>query len=203
MKTPSNNTKLNQWVQECATLCQPDTVHWCDGSRAEYDRLMAQMVASGMAIPLKKRPNSFLFRSDPSDVARVEDRTYISTPSKDEAGPTNNWIDPDELKKTMTGLLRGLHEGPHHVRHPLLHGAGRLADRQDRHRDHRQPLRGLQHAHHDPRRHQGARGAGQRRRVHPLPALHRRAARRRARRTCPGPARRSRRNTSAISRKRT
>jgi len=111
MKTPSNNTKLNQWVQECATLCQPDNVHWCDGSTAEYNRLMAQMVASGMAIPLKKRPNSFLFRSDPSDVARVEDRTYISTPSKVEAGPTNNWIDPGELKKTMTGFYKGCMQG--------------------------------------------------------------------------------------------
>jgi phosphoenolpyruvate carboxykinase (GTP) len=111
MKTPSNNTRLNQWVQECATLCQPDSVYWCDGSTAEYNRLMQQMVASGMAIPLKKRPNSFLFRSDPSDVARVEDRTYISTPSKVEAGPTNNWIDPVELKKTLTGLYKGCMRG--------------------------------------------------------------------------------------------
>jgi phosphoenolpyruvate carboxykinase (GTP) len=111
MKSPSTNTKLNQWVQECATLCQPDSVCWCDGSTAEYNRLMQQMVASGGAIPVKNRSNSFLFRSDPSDVARVEDRTYISTSSKVEAGPTNNWIDPAELKKTMTGFYKGCMRG--------------------------------------------------------------------------------------------
>ncbi|MCU0593238.1 MAG: hypothetical protein MUC57_17440 [Desulfobacterales bacterium] len=111
MKSPSTNTKLNQWVQECTNLCQPDSVYWCDGSTAEYDRLMEQMVASGAAIPVKPRPKSFLFRSDPSDVARVEDRTYISTPSKVEAGPTNNWIDPVELKKTMTGFYTGCMRG--------------------------------------------------------------------------------------------
>jgi phosphoenolpyruvate carboxykinase (GTP) len=111
MKSPSTNAKLNQWVQECTTLCQPDSVHWCDGSTAEYDRLMQQMVAGGAAIPVKNRPNSFLFRSDPSDVARVEDRTYISTPTKVEAGPTNNWIDPAELKKTMTGFYKGCMRG--------------------------------------------------------------------------------------------
>jgi phosphoenolpyruvate carboxykinase (GTP) len=92
-------------------LCQPDSVYWCDGSTAEYDRLMEQMVASGAAIPVKPRPKSFLFRSDPSDVARVEDRTYISTPSKVEAGPTNNWIDPGELKKIMTGFYKGCMRG--------------------------------------------------------------------------------------------
>ncbi len=111
MKSPSTNAKLNQWVQECTALCQPDSVYWCDGSTAEYDRLMSQMVASGATIPVKTRPNSFLFRSDPSDVARVEDRTYISTPSKIEAGPTNNWIDPVELKKTMTGFYKGCMRG--------------------------------------------------------------------------------------------
>src|SRR5512147_1397349 len=111
MKTPSDNQKLNQWVQECATLCEPDQVHWCDGSQAEYDRLMGEMVASGMAIPIKQRPNSFLFRSDPSDVARVEDRTYISSPTQAEAGPTNNWVDPGELKKTMLGLYKGCMRG--------------------------------------------------------------------------------------------
>jgi phosphoenolpyruvate carboxykinase (GTP) len=111
MKSPSINAKLNQWVQESAAMCQPDDICWCDGSVEEYNRYMAQMVASGMAIPLKKRANSFLFRSDPSDVARVEDRTYISTPTKVEAGPTNNWVDPGELKATMKGFYKGCMRG--------------------------------------------------------------------------------------------
>jgi phosphoenolpyruvate carboxykinase (GTP) len=105
------NTRLNQWVQDTAAMCQPDHIYWCDGSAGEYKRLMQQMVASGAAIPLKKRPNSYLFRSDPSDVARVEDRTFISTSSQVEAGPTNNWIDPVELKKTMTGFFKGCMRG--------------------------------------------------------------------------------------------
>jgi len=103
--------RLRQWVAETAALCQPENVYWCDGSRAEYDRLMAAMVQSGAATPLERRPNSFLFRSDPSDVARVEDRTFISTPHRDDAGPTNNWIAPDELKRTMTELYRGCMRG--------------------------------------------------------------------------------------------
>lgn len=102
--------KLLQWVEESAAMCQPDAIYWCDGSKEEYDRLMAQMVASDAAIPLK-RPNSFLFRSDPSDVARVEDRTYISYPDQEEAGPTNNWVDPVSLKKTMTDLYKGCMKG--------------------------------------------------------------------------------------------
>jgi phosphoenolpyruvate carboxykinase (GTP) len=108
MKAPSNNLTLNQWVQECAQLCQPDQVHWCDGSTEEYNRLMRRMVAGGAAI---NSPNSFLFRSDPSDVARVEDRTFISTPSRIEAGPTNNWADPGELKNTMAGFYKGCMRG--------------------------------------------------------------------------------------------
>jgi phosphoenolpyruvate carboxykinase (GTP) len=107
---PSND-RLNRWVQEVARHCQPDRIHWCDGTKEEYDRLMAEMVARGSAIPLKKRPNSFLFRSHPSDVARVEDRTFISTSSKDDAGPTNNWIAPDELKATMWALYQGCMRG--------------------------------------------------------------------------------------------
>ena len=105
------NQKLLNWVNEVAALCQPDAIYWCDGSKEEYDRLMAGMVASGMATPLDKRPNSFLFRSDPSDVARVENRTYISYPEQEEAGPTNNWVAPDELKKTMNDLYTGCMKG--------------------------------------------------------------------------------------------
>jgi len=105
------NKKLKEWVKEIEEMCQPDGVYWCDGSKDEYDRLMALMVKSGSATPLKKRKNSFLFRSDPSDVARVEDRTYISTPEQIEAGPTNNWLPPDELKATMKALYKGCMKG--------------------------------------------------------------------------------------------
>jgi phosphoenolpyruvate carboxykinase (GTP) len=109
----TKNRKLLNWVEEVRTLCKPDSVYWCDGSKAEYDRLMDEMVESGMAIRLneEKRPNSFAFNSDPSDVARVENRTYIASRTQDEAGPTNNWIDPVELKKTMLGLYDGCMQG--------------------------------------------------------------------------------------------
>ncbi len=107
------NKALQSWVQEMADLCQPDKIYWCDGSQEEYDRLFKEMVDSGMTTPLdpKKRPGCYLFRSDPSDVARVEDRTYIASKKKEDAGPTNNWIDPVELKKTMTELYRGCMKG--------------------------------------------------------------------------------------------
>ena len=111
MAYPVKNERLLAWVGEVAGMCQPDAVYWCDGSKAEYDRLMGQMVESGSAIPLKKRPNSFLFRSDPSDVARVEDRTFIATKTEGEAGPTNNWINAGELKETMRGLYAGCMKG--------------------------------------------------------------------------------------------
>jgi phosphoenolpyruvate carboxykinase (GTP) len=109
----SNNKKLLAWVAEVEAMCQPDQVEWCDGSQAEYDRLTQLMVETGMATKLneKKRPNSFLFRSDPSDVARVEARTYIACKNAEDAGPTNNWIDPVELKKTMTGFYTGCMKG--------------------------------------------------------------------------------------------
>jgi phosphoenolpyruvate carboxykinase (GTP) len=102
---------LNRWVKEVTELCKPARVEWCDGSKEEYDRLMALMVAQGSATPLKKRPNSFAFCSDPSDVARVEDQTYISTTAEDDAGPTNNWIDPEELKPKMKALYDGCMQG--------------------------------------------------------------------------------------------
>jgi phosphoenolpyruvate carboxykinase (GTP) len=103
--------RLARWVQETASHCQPESVYWCDGSSTEYHRVMAQMVDAGMTVALDKRPNSYLFRSDPTDVARVEARTFISTPSKEDAGPTNNWIAPDALKRTMRRLYAGCMRG--------------------------------------------------------------------------------------------
>ena len=111
MSDTSRNEKLNAWVREVAEMCQPDNIYWCDGSKEEYDSMMKLMLEKGMAIPLPKRPNSYLFRTDPSDVARVEDRTYISYPSKDDAGPTNNWLAPDELKGIMKGFYNGCMKG--------------------------------------------------------------------------------------------
>lgn len=108
---PPKHKRLLEWVKEMVDMCKPDSVYWCDGSKAEYDSLMAGAVAGGSAIPIAKRPNSFLFRSQPSDVARVEDRTYISTHDKAEAGPTNNWVETEELKKTMRGLYDGCMRG--------------------------------------------------------------------------------------------
>ncbi|MDO9287265.1 MAG: phosphoenolpyruvate carboxykinase (GTP) [Thermodesulfovibrionales bacterium] len=111
MNSAVKNEKLNNWIKEVADMCQPDDIYLCNGTKEEYDLMMAKLLASGSAIPLKKRPNSYLFRSDPSDVARVEDRTYISTSSKDEAGPTNNWIAPAELKNTMKNFYKGCMKG--------------------------------------------------------------------------------------------
>jgi phosphoenolpyruvate carboxykinase (GTP) len=113
MSAPTTNEKLLAWVEEVRAMCQPKEVIWCDGSKEEYDRLMGEMVATGMAIKLneEKRPNSYAFNSDPSDVARVEGRTYIASRKEEDAGPTNNWIDPDELKVTMKGLYDGCMKG--------------------------------------------------------------------------------------------
>jgi phosphoenolpyruvate carboxykinase (GTP) len=108
---PMKNEKLNRWVREVAELCQPDEIYWCDGTREEYDRLMGKMVANGRAIPLRKRRNCFLFRSDPEDVARLEARTFVATPAQDQVGPTNNWVNDKELKRSMTELYRGCMRG--------------------------------------------------------------------------------------------
>lgn len=112
VKTISNKNLLT-WVDEMEKMCQPDYVYWCDGSQEENDHLLNEMVESGMAIALnqEKRPGCYLFRSHPSDVARVEDRTFIASKRKEDAGPTNNWVDPDELKETMTELYTGSMKG--------------------------------------------------------------------------------------------
>ncbi|MFZ9503498.1 MAG: phosphoenolpyruvate carboxykinase (GTP) [Cyclobacteriaceae bacterium] len=108
-----SNGELKEWVQQVAGLCEPDQIRWCDGSKAEYTEMCEKLVEKGTFIRLdeKKRPGSFACFSDPSDVARVEDRTFICSRKKEDAGPTNNWVDPREMKQTLRELMKGCMHG--------------------------------------------------------------------------------------------
>ncbi|MEO8447560.1 MAG: phosphoenolpyruvate carboxykinase (GTP), partial [bacterium] len=107
------NKKLKDWVDECEKLCKPDKIHWCDGSQEEYDNIAKMLIEKGAIKKLNesKRPNSYYAVSDPSDVARVEDRTFICSKNKEDAGPTNNWMDPSEMKQTLNKLFDGCMKG--------------------------------------------------------------------------------------------
>ncbi len=112
-QAPTTNAKLLAWVDQIAAMCKPDDIHWCDGSSEEYDAMAQKLVDAGSFIKLDeaKRPNSYLCWSDPADTARVEDRTYICSPNEDDAGPTNNWGDPDEIRKTLAEFYDGCMRG--------------------------------------------------------------------------------------------
>ncbi len=112
-ETPTNNAKLLKWVTEAAQLCRPSKVHWCDGSDEEYRRLCDELVRHGTFTRLNPslRPDSYLARSHKSDVARVEDRTFICWSNRDEAGPNNNWAEPKEMRERLLGLFDGAMEG--------------------------------------------------------------------------------------------
>src|SRR3954452_10437720 len=112
-QAPTRNKKLLAWVDEVAALTTPDAIEWCDGSAEEYEGLAQLLVESGTFTRLSdaKRPNSYWAHSDPADVARVEGRTFICSTREEDAGPTNNWCDPGEMRQRLQGLFKGCMRG--------------------------------------------------------------------------------------------
>jgi phosphoenolpyruvate carboxykinase (GTP) len=112
-ETAPAKSELQNWVKGIASICQPDKIHWCDGTKEEYNGLCKMLVRKGTFIELnpEKRPHSYACFSDPSDVARVEDKTFICSRRREDAGPTNNWMSPELMKTTLYGLLEGSMKG--------------------------------------------------------------------------------------------
>ncbi len=155
--TLTNNKALLAWVDEDRRPDHPDDVYWCDGSAEEYNRLCQLLVDAGTFTKLDeaKRPNSYWAASDPGDVARVEDRTFICWKNADDAGPTNNWTDPDEMRETMKGLYKGSMKG--RTMYVVPFSWARSAPRSPTSAwSYRLGLRRRQHADHDPHGRQGA-----------------------------------------------
>ena len=202
MSGQSGNQQLREWVDQWVAVLQPDDVYWCDGSADEYESLCQALVASGTFTTLDeaKRPNSYWAHSDPGDVARVEDRTFICSTERARRRPEQQLAPARrDARRDDRALHRG-DEGPHDVRRAVLDGPARLPHRPHRRAAHRLGVRRRQHADHDPDGPGRARRPRRHRRVRALRPLRRRPARRRASRTWPGRATRTT-STSCTSRR--
>ena len=178
MTATTTNQRLQDWVAEWAAIMQPDDIYWCDGSAEEYDRLCGELVASGTFTKLDeaKRPNSYWAHSDPGDVARVEDRTFICTAERDRRRAEQQLARTRRDARRAEAAVHRVHARPHDVRDPVLDGSARFRHRPHRRRAQRLRLRRGQHADHDPH------GAGctrraRRRRLGAVCAFRRRSAR--------------------------